>query len=144
MKITKFLLSFFMIASLANAAESIKSKYDFDTTYSNVQKFLKQNNINVFAEFNHGKNAKDSGVELNATKVIVFGNPKVGTLLMQENPEIAIELPLRISVWEDDNKNVYISHTDIKNLAKKYKIKNNKVVENMDKLLQKIIDSSAK
>lgn len=144
MKITKTLLSLFMLASLANAMEPIKSKYDFNTTYENTKKFLMQKDTPIFAEFDHGKNAKDVGLELNATKVIVFGNPKVGTFLMQEKPEIALELPLKISIWEDSKHNTYITTTDIKELAKKYNIKNSKVIDNIDKFLKEIIKSSSK
>ncbi|WP_104722017.1 DUF302 domain-containing protein [Helicobacter mesocricetorum] len=144
MKITKVLLSFFILASLVKAMEPIKSKYDFNTTYENTKKLLTQKNIPIFAEFDHSKNAKDVGLELNATKVIVFGNPKVGTFLMQENPKISMELPLRISIWEDTQHNTYIAYTDIKELAKKYAIKNNQIVENIHKLLEEIIKTSAK
>ncbi|MDE5603349.1 MAG: DUF302 domain-containing protein [Helicobacter sp.] len=144
MKITKTLLSFFIFASLTNAMEPIKSKYDFNTTYENTKKFLIQKNMPIFAEFDHGKNAKEVGLELNSTKVIVFGNPKVGTFLMQENPEISLELPLKISIWEDAQNNAYIAYTDIKKLAKEYNIKNNQVVENINKFLQEIVKNSAK
>lgn len=144
MKITKTLLSFFMFASLVNAMEPIKSKYDFNTTYENAKNFLTQKNIPIFVEFDHSKNAKEVGLELNSTKVIVFGNPKVGTFLMQENPQISMELPLKISIYEDTKHNTYITYTDIKELAKKYNIKNKQVVTNIDKLLQEIVKISTK
>ncbi|MDE5592210.1 MAG: DUF302 domain-containing protein [Helicobacter sp.] len=101
-----------------------------------------QNQIPIFAEFDHERNAKDVGLPLNPIRVIVFGNPKVGTLLMQENPKIGIELPLRISIWQDGN-NTYITYTDIKKLAKKYDIKNKQIVDNIDKLLAKIVKTSS-
>lgn len=143
MKITKALLSCFVFASLVNAMEPIKSKYDFNTTYEKTKNFLTQRNIPIFAEFDHSKNAKEVGLKLNATKVIVFGNPKVGTFLMQENPQISTELPLKISIWEARD-NTYIAYTDIQELAKKYNIKNQQVIENINKLLQEIVKTSTK
>lgn len=142
MKILKFILSMFIVANIANATEAVKSKYDFETTMKNIKNIMTEKKIPVFAEFDHAKNAKDVELELNPTSVIVFGNPKVGTFLMQENQKIAIELPLRISVWKDAKSNVFVNSTDIKSLAKQYNIKNTKVVDNINNLLAEIIKSS--
>lgn len=142
MKILKFILSMFIVANIANATEAVKSKYDFETTMKNIKNIMTEKKIPVFAEFDHAKNAKDVELELNPTSVIVFGNPKVGTFLMQENQKIAIELPLRISVWKDAKNNVFVNSTDIKSLAKQYNIKNTKVVDNINNLLAEIIKSS--
>jgi len=51
-------------------------------------------------------------MKLPPNKVIVFGSPKVGTLLMQQDPSISLELPLRISVWEDADGKVWESGDD--------------------------------
>ncbi len=59
--------------------------------------------------------------------------------IMQENQQIATHLPLKISVWQDSKNNVYITYTDIKELAKRYKIKNKQVVTNIDNLLKDIV-----
>ncbi|RAX55160.1 hypothetical protein CCY99_00225 [Helicobacter sp. 16-1353] len=142
MKIIKLILSMFIIVNMANAMDIIKSKYDFDTTYKNIKNTIVQKNIPIFAEFDHAKNAEEVGLELNPTSVIVFGNPKVGTFLMQENQSIAIHLPLRISVWKDAKNNVFVTYTDIKDLAKQYNIKNTKVVDNVDNLLKEMVRSS--
>lgn len=139
MGIKKIIFSLFAIAQIVNSAEALKSTYNFDTTYKNIKNTIMQKNIPIFAEFDHSKNAKEAGLELNPTKVIVFGNPKVGTLLMQENQQIATHLPLKISVWQDSKNNVYITYTDIKELAKRYKIKNKQVVTNIDNLLKDIV-----
>lgn len=61
-----------------------------------------------FAMFDHGRNASEVGMKLPPNKVIVFGSPKVGTLLMQQDPSISLELPLRISVWEDADGKVWV------------------------------------
>ena len=144
MNIVRFIAFLMMIASISNALEMTKSQYDFETTISNAYVFLTQKDIPIFAEFNHAKNAKDAGLPLNRTKVIVFGNPKVGTLLMQENQQIGIELPLKIIVWEDSGHNVFVASTDINELAKRYGITNRAIVDNIAQLLANIIHYSTK
>lgn len=140
MKFFKLLILSILISSGVNAMEPVKSKYDFNTTFSNVKNEIRKMNIPFFAEFDHAKNAKDADLELNQTSVIVFGNPKVGTFLMQEAQAASIELPLKIAVWKDFNNNVFVSSSDIKKIAKEYGIKNTKVIDNINSLLQNIVD----
>ncbi|RDU72308.1 DUF302 domain-containing protein [Helicobacter aurati] len=144
MRALVFIAFFYMAVNMGNTAQIVKSRYDFDTTINNVYTFLTQRNIPIFTEFNHSKNAQEAELQLYPTKVIVFGNPKVGTLLMQENQQIGIELPLKIIVWEDSKRNVFVTSTDIKNLARQYRLTNNNVVENIAQLLTEILNHSAK
>lgn len=137
----------FGIAGTISAKEGekvVQSKQNFETTYENIEKFLKEKNIAIFAEFKHSDWAKDVGEPLNPTKVIVFGNPKVGTALMRENQKIAIELPLKIAIWQDKSGKVFVSATDIRGIAKKYGIKNQKVIDNIAKLLEQILQNATK
>ena len=66
------------------------------------------------------KNAEEVGLELRPNQVIVFGSPKVGTQLMQENPSISIELPLKISVWEDKNGSVWTTFPQMRVMGAEY------------------------
>lgn len=138
----------FGMAGVVSAKEGVKkviqSKQNFETTYENVEKLLKEKNLTIFTEFKHSDWAKDVDESLNPTKVIVFGNPKVGTDLMRKNQNIAIELPLKIVIWQDNSGKVFLSATDIKGIAKKYGIKNQKVIGNISKLLGQILQNAAK
>ena len=71
--------------------EPVKSQYDFSTTLTKVKDSILKRNIPIFAEFDFTSAAKNAKLELAPTKTIVFGNPKVGTFLMQENPNIALQ-----------------------------------------------------
>lgn len=122
----------------------IKSQYDFYTTLNKAKDSISKRNIPIFAEFDFTSDAKNVKLELEPMRVIVFGNPKVGTLLMQENPNIALELPLKILVYQDASNNVFIKTTDIEQLAKDYKIGNIKVIDNISSLLNEIIGESSK
>ena len=81
--------------------EKTVSPFSVDETMRRIEEIIKSQGGSVFAMFDHGRNASEVGMKLPPNKVIVFGSPKVGTLLMQQDPSISLELPLRISVWED-------------------------------------------
>ena len=67
-----------------------------------LEKELAERKIPVFAKFDHARNAREAGLELRPTTVLVFGSPKVGTGLMQADQSVALELSLRIAIWQDE------------------------------------------
>jgi uncharacterized protein (DUF302 family) len=78
-----------------------------------IQRFeaaLAKRGWKVFAEIDHAKAAVEAGQNLAARLVILFGNPKTGTALMQRAPTSAIDFPLRALVWQDDQGNVWLTY----------------------------------
>jgi uncharacterized protein (DUF302 family) len=65
---------------------------------------LDRRGIAVFARVDHGGGARGAGLQLAEEEVLVFGDPRVGTLLMQDDPEIGYELPLRVLVWDAEGQ----------------------------------------
>ncbi|WP_155284106.1 DUF302 domain-containing protein [Capnocytophaga felis] len=122
---------------------SVVSKYDFDTTLNNLLQSLKEKQLTIFANFDHHKNAKASGIEMPKSNVIVFGNPKVGTHLMLDNPNIALELPLKIALVEDTNQKTSLIFSNVKLLADKYALKNTIVLEKMQQLIENILKDAS-
>lgn len=120
-----------------------ESQFSVDETVARLEKTLQTMSIPVFAKFDHGKNAEEVGLKMLPNQVIVFGSPKVGTALMQENPSISIELPLKISVWEDKNGSVWASFPQMKAMAASYGMENNPVIGKMQQLLEKIVIKAA-
>lgn len=118
------------------------SHHSVEETVSRIESQLKALNIPVFAKFDHSKNAQSVNLQLRPTQVIVFGAPAVGTPLMELNPAIAIELPLRIAVWEDENKKVWMAFPQMKPLAEKYKLQDNPVIGKMQKLLEQLVNQA--
>lgn len=112
-----------------------ESKFSVDETVARLEAQLSARKIPVFATFDHADNAQKVGLELRPTKVIVFGNPQVGTKLMQGKQAIALDLPLRLSVWEDASKRVWVSYPSLGDLAGQYGIKDKAVVSAMERLL---------
>lgn len=120
-----------------------RSQFSVSETISRIEQILKTMEIPVFAKFDYGKNAEEAGLELRPNQVIVFGSPKVGTALMQENPSISIELPLKISVWEDKDGSVWASFPQMKRMAANYGMESNPVIGKMQELLEKIVIKAA-
>lgn len=119
-----------------------ESPFSVAETMARLEENLKIRDIPVFAKFDHGKNAEEVGLELRPNQVIVFGSPKVGTKLMQENPEISIELPLKISVWEDKNGKVWATFPQMRTMAAEYGLQNEPVVGKMQELLENLVIQS--
>ena len=118
------------------------SPYTFEQTIERLQKVLESKNITVFATIDHQAAAKAVGEELAPATVLIVGNPKVGTALMQENLLLAIELPLKILVYQE-GKTVNIRYEKIAAIAERYHIKQNfGTAEKIDAAMQQLIKSS--
>lgn len=83
---------------------------------------LERAGITVFARIDHAKGAKKVGLELAPTALIIFGTPKIGTPLMQSNPRIGLDLPLKALAWQDADGAVKLGYTDPAWLAKRHGI----------------------
>lgn len=126
-----------------NLLYTYESQFSVDETMDRIEAQLKTLGIPVFARFDHAKNAEEVGLELKPTKVVVFGSPKVGTKLMQENPGIAIELPLKIAVWEDAGGSVWAAFPQMRLLGEEYGMAGSPIVANMQRLLENIVRRSS-
>ena len=99
-----FVLSALAALPRAHAQEgmlSVPSPHDVPTTVERLEAVLAEKGMNVFARIDHAGGAEQAGLSLPPTEVIVFGNPKVGTPLMECGRSIAIDLPQKMLVWED-------------------------------------------
>ena len=97
------------------------SKYSVNETASRFQAAVKQREgagFMVFTEIDHAAAAKKFGLDMKPRTVIVFGNPKVGTPVMIETPKLAIDVPPKALVWEDDQGRVWLSYNSADYLYK--------------------------
>lgn len=92
---------------------TFKSAHDFDTTIARLKTALEGVGAGVFADVDQREAAALVGLELRRTRLIMFGNPKAGTPVMVANPHAALELPLRLVVWEDDEGRVHVDYRDV-------------------------------
>jgi uncharacterized protein (DUF302 family) len=93
-----------------NGIASKPTGHSVDEVVVKLLQLLKAGGVNLFALIDHSGEAEKVGLKMRPTKLLVFGNPKGGTPLMQAAPTIAIDLPLKILVWEDAAAKVWISY----------------------------------
>ena len=118
--ITIFLLTTSTYAD--NGLISVKSSHDVKTTADRLESMLKQKGMNVFIRINHAQGAQKIGKELRPTELIIFGNPKVGTPLMQCAQSVAIDLPQKALIWQDAQGQVWLSYNDPNYLVERHQI----------------------
>ncbi len=121
----------------------LEGQYPAEKTVRRLEQALNKRGIPVFAKFDHGKNAQEAGLELRPTTVLVFGSPKVGTGLMQMDQSISLELPLRISVWEDEAGSTWLAAPRFRQRAAEYGLEAQPAVAGMQKLLETLIREAA-
>jgi uncharacterized protein (DUF302 family) len=86
------------------------SNHSVDQTVDRLEKILQSKGVTLFALVDHSGEAEKVGMKMRPTKLLIFGSPKAGTPLMLTAPSIAIDLPLKILVWEDGQGKVWISY----------------------------------
>ena len=109
----------------AGASEGLikhESAHSVTETADRFEKIAKSKGLTLFSRVDHQTNAKSVGLALRPTEVIIFGNPKVGTLLMQCAQDVAIDLPQKILVSEDADHKVWLSYNAPSYLMKRHGI----------------------
>lgn len=120
-----------------------ESVHDVPTTVARLQEDLKKRNIPLFAVFDHGRNAREAGLDMPPSQVVVFGSPQVGTHLMLQNPGVAAELPLRIAVWQDSRGSVWVGTPHLGRIAACYNLKDAPALPGMVNLVRALISHAA-
>jgi uncharacterized protein (DUF302 family) len=89
---------------------SLRSRYSVADTAERITAALRAKGVTVFAVIDQSKEAHMVGLALRPTVLIVFGDPKAGTPLMAASPSLAIDLPLKALIWEDDGGQVKVGY----------------------------------
>ncbi len=96
------------------------SQFDVNTTTQRLTDLLEKRGLTVFKVVDHSAGAKSAGLSLRPTRVVIFGNPKVGTPLMQCGQITAIDLPQKALIHEDAAGTTWLSYNDPKYLASRH------------------------
>ena len=99
---------------------SVASNHSVDDTVEKLKGILQAKGVMLFALVDHSGEAAKVGMSMHPTKLLIFGSPKAGTPLMQATPSIAIDLPLKVLVAEDEQGKVWISYNSPEYLAKRH------------------------
>ena len=95
-----------------NGLTTLPSIHSAKETMDRLEADVKAKSLTVFARVDHAAGAKDVGMQLRPTELLIFGNAKGGTPLMQALQTTGIDLPLKALVWEDAEGKTWISYTD--------------------------------
>jgi uncharacterized protein (DUF302 family) len=111
-----------MSALQGNGLIDLPSKHSVDETLDKLEGILAAKNITLFAAIDHSGEAAKAGLKMRPTKLVIFGNPKAGTPVMIASPSSAIDLPLKILIWEDDHGKVWVTYNSPAYLQQRHNV----------------------
>jgi uncharacterized protein (DUF302 family) len=94
---------------------------DADQVEARLREALEAHGLQLFARIDHATGARKAGVELEPNVLLIFGNTRVGTPLMQADPRAGVELPLRMLIWQDA-RGTHVGYLDPRELAERYEL----------------------
>lgn len=128
----------------ADGIITLQSAYDVQETVSRLEGILGTKGMTIFNRIKHSQAAAKAGVELRETELVIFGNPKVGSPMMQCQQSVAIDLPQKALIWQDEEKKVWISYNDPKYLQKRHDLQGcEEVFAKVEKALAAITKAAA-
>lgn len=137
-----------LVAVPAQGADGIvlvPSAHDVKTTTDRLQKALTEKGVTIFARIDHAAAAKTIGQPLQPMEVLIFGNPKLGIPLIQKNPQLGLDLPIRVLVYQGEKGKTYLAYTDPAFLAKRYGVTEPaSVIGQMTSMLKSFTAAAAK
>jgi uncharacterized protein (DUF302 family) len=104
----------------ADGLTTMRSSHGPKETINRLEAAVKTKGMAVFARIDHAAGAAEVGLPLRSTELLIFGNAKAGTPLMQSMQTIGIDLPLKALVWQDESGNTWLSYNDPSWLARRH------------------------
>jgi uncharacterized protein (DUF302 family) len=126
-----------------NGMVHLSSPYTVPRTIERLESLLQKQGLKVFGRIDHSGEAEKAGLEMRPTQLIIFGSPKAGTPLMIAAPTLAIDLPLKALIWEDNAGKVWLSYNSAEYLKQRHSIPDDLVrnIAGVAALLQKAVET---
>lgn len=140
-------LSFFLAvdASAQSGIAKLESEFGVKQTADRLEKTLREAGMTVFARIDHANNAASVDMELRPTELLIFGNPKIGTKLMQCQQTVALDLPQKALVWEDEQGKVWLGFNAPQFLTERHGVDQcEEVIEKIQNALTRFAESATK
>jgi uncharacterized protein (DUF302 family) len=113
-------------------------------TVGRLKTALEKKGIQLFAHIDHSAGAQQAGLFLRLTHLLVFGNPKAGTPLMQNQQTIGLDLPLRVLIWEDADRNTWLTYHRVRDLARRHGLSGaDDTIASLDDALAALVHAAA-
>ena len=120
-----------------------QSNHSVKETMDKFEALVISKDMTVFSRVNHTENAASVDMEMNDAEVLIFGNPKGGTVIMKKDTAAALDLPLRVAIYADDDGDVFVSYHDQHGLSAIYDVQDVPVLgivtEALDNLTNAVI-----
>ena len=145
-RFAKILMILGLALPVAASADIIKkaSAHSVKDTMDKFEALVKSKGMGVFARVDHTKNAAGVEMQMNDAEVLIFGNPKGGTVIMKKDPAVALDLPLRVAVYKDDAGKVWLSYHNPQDLKASYDVEGVPVLSNVEGALDKLTTAVTK
>lgn len=118
------------------------SPYSVSETMDKFEAILKKKGLSVFARIDHRKNAQGAEMDMNDAQVLIFGNPKAGTAIMKQDVAAALDLPMRVAVYKDNDGKVFLAYHKPAGLAGLYSLEGNKALPKLTGGLDKLTSAA--
>jgi uncharacterized protein (DUF302 family) len=110
------------LSNTDNGIVTKPSNHSVDETAEKLKALLQSKGVALFAFVDHSGEAEKAGLKMRPTKLLIFGNPRAGTPVMLAAPSSALDLPLKILVWEDAQGRAWVSYNDPQYLKQRHSI----------------------
>jgi uncharacterized protein (DUF302 family) len=111
-----------MTVAAGHGINNTPCNHSVDQTVEKLKGILQAKGVTLFALIDHSGEAEKAGMKMLPTKLLIFGSPNAGTPLMLAVPSIAIDLPLKILIWEDIHGKVWVSYNSPAYLQGRYSL----------------------
>lgn len=143
-----FFVTMIMVSTPVMASDSLvikkESQLSVSETMDKFEAIVKEKGLGVFGRVNHQENAKKADMEMGEAEVLIFGNPKMGTLLMKQDIAVALDLPMKVVVYKDTDGKVFIAYRSPKALLADYSLEDNPAIEKATGALDKLTSAAIK
>ena len=118
------------------------SKHDVKTTVDKLETLVKGKGMTVFARVDHRANAESIGMSMTDSQLLIFGAPKVGTLVMQGDPAAGVDLPMRVLAYTDAQGKTWVVYHNPQGLKNDFSLEGAKVIDKMEKALDNLTNGA--
>ena len=134
------------LGGTAQAAGLVKkfSPHSVGETMDRLEKVVNDKGLTVFLRIDHQANAKKIGLQMPESQVLIFGNPKMGTLIMQGNPAAGLDLPLRVVVYSSDDGRTWVAYHDPREIGETFGLQGNKALTKAEGALGKLTGAAVR
>lgn len=141
------ILSLLVLLGFAASAQeftSVRSDFSAKETHSRLVKNIEEKGLRIFQVVDHSKAAEDAELSLKPVKVVMFGNPKMGTPLMQADPRVGLELPMKMLIYETE-EGVFVGYKEPLRLRENYEVGDHQpLLQKMSETMAELAQKSAK